>query len=80
MTHLETTDYMYTNNVHGLSLLKFKSQVCMTVFENIEYQIFYTDAVNAVYEKKTEKVYNLTIDKWTRMVLKLETTINHFHD
>ena len=50
----------------------------MTVFEDKNYQIFYTDDMNGVYVKSEERVYTLSIDAWTKMVLKLESVINPY--
>jgi hypothetical protein len=49
----------------------------MTVFENSEFQVFYTEDCNAVYNKKEEKVYSLEINTWTRLVLKLENVVEY---
>jgi hypothetical protein len=74
----QSTDFMYTTNTTGLSLLKFKGKVCMTVYEDTVYQIFHTEDMNGVYYKAEEKVYQLSIDSWTRMVLKIESITTPF--
>jgi hypothetical protein len=66
---------IYTKNIHGLSLIVYRDAVCMTVYEDSMYQIFHTENVNSVYDKVAEKVYDLTIDAWTKLVLKIEREI-----
>lgn len=73
----KTTDFMWTANEHGLSLFKFKGCVCMTVYESAESQVFYTEEMQGVLMKKEEKVYHLTDDAWTKMVLKIESEIDY---
>lgn len=73
----KSTDFMWTTNTHGLSLFKFKGCVCMTVYESEESQVFYTEEMQGVLMKKEEKVYSLTNDYWTRMVLKIESEIDY---
>lgn len=74
-TLIEHVDIMYTNNSHGLSLLKFKGVVCGTVYEDSNFQIFHTEEINGVYDKRKQQVYSMTIEGWTRMVLKIESAI-----
>lgn len=63
-------------NAVNTNLLLYKGAVCINTFTNDKYQVFYTGACNAVYVKQEKKVYELTIDAWTKLVLKLETILN----
>jgi hypothetical protein len=64
----------------GLELIKFKGDICITVYNDRNYQIFYTEKCNAVYDKNDQKVYELTIDGWTRLVLKMESLLHDYHE
>lgn len=72
----QTIDYMYVLGSKGLYLYKFKQHLCFTVYDGTKDQIFYTEIGNYVYRKDEEKVYELTHDNWTRMVLKIECYFN----
>ncbi len=64
-------NHLWTNSIYGLSLLKFDEAICMTVYDSSTYQIFHSEKGNYIYDKEKEKVYSLTIDSWTRLVLKI---------
>lgn len=73
----ENTDFMWIpHKDHILNLYKYKGALCHTVYNDSHYQVFYCDHCNAVYDRKQEKVFELAIDAWTRLVLKLETVLN----
>lgn len=61
---------------NGAELLTYKDVFCHTVFSNMDYQIFYSEKGNFVYDKRKEEIVEMVIDAWTRMVLKLESLLN----
>lgn len=73
---IQQQEGFYINTKHGLALFKFNDAFCHTVYEDKHCQIFYNETGNFVYKKEEERVYQLTIDNWTRLVLKIETIIN----
>lgn len=73
----KTTDFMYITGNCGLELFKLEGHICHTVFNDNNYQIFYSEHCNAIYDKKEEKVYKLEINAWTNLVLKLEYIIKY---
>jgi len=64
-------------NEQTLSIFKYKDEVTMTCFEDMNYQIFYSSIGNYVYDKQKEQVTELSIDGFTRLVLKLESVVNY---
>ena len=76
MENEKTTDYLWVNGTNGLYLFKFKGELCHTVFEDKNYQCFYTNTIHCVYNKKEDKVYTLEMYAWTRMVLKIDSVLN----
>jgi hypothetical protein len=69
-------ELIWTTTQRGRELLVFGNQVCHTVFYNQDFQIFYTGQGNYVYDKKAEKVIEMTVEGWTRMVQKLEVLLS----
>jgi len=53
------------------NLLSWHELPCLTVYSDTHYQLFYNEKCNAVYDKHADKVYELSIDGWTNMVLKI---------
>ncbi len=68
---------MFINNQHGLALLRFQHHMCLTVYEDSNFQVFHNETGNFVYDKKNEKVIELTINGWTRMVLQIVSTLEY---
>lgn len=69
--------FAVTTNINGIAIIIYRGDVCMTVYEDKQYQIFHTASVNSVYDKVAQKIYDLTIESWTRLVLKLESILNY---
>ena len=60
----------------GLSLFKFNNCFCHTVYEDTNVQVFYNETGQFVYNRSEGRVYGMSNDAWTSMVLKIERVIN----
>jgi hypothetical protein len=69
---------MTTATIKGIEdLILYKGKVCFTAYSDSNVQIFYTENCNAVFKKEENKVYEISIDAWTKLVLKLETILEN---
>lgn len=68
-----TTKYQLIQGKYGNSLFIYKDDFCITGYEDEKYQIFYTESCNAIFDKTLNKVFELSIDSWTKLMLNLET-------
>lgn len=74
MTTITSSDLMYTCNNTGISLFKLQGEICHTVYEGGDYQVFFTETRCGVFMKDEEKIYVLQEKVWFNMILKIECT------